>query len=76
MSVSTLPARQQEVLQILREELPSTRQIAGSQRARGDPILDRADAHTEYLCEIASAVEGLKRPVLDRENPLQHRKAS
>jgi len=66
-----LPARADEVFQILWEEFPSAREIPGDQAPSGDPVLDCADANLENPGDIAVGIHRLKGQVLDGEDRLQ-----
>lgn len=63
----------QEILQILREELPAAGKVAGDQAAGADPVLDRTDADVEDLRDIAVAVHRLQLHLLDCQDGFQKR---
>ena len=68
-----LAAGQEKVLQVLRQEFPTARKIAGDQVTCGDPVLDGPDADVEDLRDIAVAIHRFQSYLLDLQDGFQKR---
>ena len=73
MLALALPAREEEVFEVLWKELPSARKISGDEPTGANPILNCPDAHLEYLGDVAIAIHRLEGQILDGENRFQQR---